>query len=61
MARFICLYEESPHRYYLNLEQIEQINPEECGVYMQSGESYFLGEDEFERIMKYVNQNLEKI
>lgn len=58
VASFIELYKGSPHHYYLNLCQVEQVNPESNEVWMESGECYTLNDDDFSAVMKYVNANM---
>lgn len=57
MARFLKIENGEFHDYWLNLEQIEQVNPESNEVWMQSGECYTLSDSNFVRVMGFVEEN----
>ena len=57
MARFLELYAGSPHAYFINLEQVEQVNPEASEVYMMSGECYALNDEDFDEVMDFVKRH----
>lgn len=57
MATFIELFKLSPHAYWLNLETIEQVDPESRTVWVTSGDDYKLDDDDFREVMDFVSQH----
>lgn len=57
MAKFMKLFGESVHAYYINVEMIEQVDPESNTIYMTSEEEYRLNDEDFKKIMDYVREN----
>ena len=57
MSKFIELYSGQRGAYYINMEKIEQVDPEDRTVYMSSGEAYTLLDDDFGKVMEYVRKN----
>ena len=60
MATFFEVASGTEDRYYINLEMIEQVNPDENKVYMVGGadECYTLSDDDFAVVMDYVGQHM---
>lgn len=57
VGKFFKLFSDSVHGYWINLEQIEQVNPEANEVWMTSGECYTLNDDDFDAVLDYVGAN----
>lgn len=57
MSKYVCLFGDSSHSYYLNMDLVEQLDVEHEVLWMNSGEEYRLSHEDFVRILEYVRKN----